>query len=1114
MAAPLEEILARLLEPDNEVIQKATADLKEVFKNPETLQALCHILGTAQQPQIRQYAAVLIRRKIHKAKQWAALDDAFKNNIRGSILQLLAQEQEKSARSAIAQIIAVMARHDTPTNSWPALFEFVVSFVKDGDPAKREVGMFVLSTVTSLASEQMKPHMVSLLDLLAGALNESVNTEVSYLAIKSMTDLVFYIGDDEMKHVQNVVPRVLEVVQVLATVDEDKACVALEFFDELLESEVAIIVPHLKSLVQYCLQIATNKDYTDALRVKAMSFVASLVRLKKKTVLKHHLIDPILHVIIPIICDDEEEEEEDDEDPEAHTPSQYAVQVIDTMALHLPPEKFLSKLTPMVDRCLKSADAPHRRAAYLIMAVIVEGCGDYIMTKMLEEMLETVCTGLNDTSHIVRNAALYAVGQFSEHLQPNISQYASQLLPLLFMYLNKSMEEAEKNPKGLVKSHYALEIFCEHLGDEILPYLPELMGYLLNVLRNCPLAKPKELAISAIGGAANAAKEKMQPYFKDVLDLFKTYLEGLSEDEDMKKLQLAAIDTMAVFARNIGEETFRPLAKDCMDLGINLVANSIDPDLRRYVYSLFSSISTLIKSEMADYLERIVDFMLTSMKSTEGVKAHYKAESENITVFDEDEFNDDENFDAEEENYKLEGISVENAYLDEKEDACCSLGEIALSSGKVFMPYLHKSYTETLELADYPASGIKKAAFVTLCHLCLCVYETHKETQSAEAAEALKTMILGTMPKYLEAIKIEVDRTTVMAAVDSIQEMLAKIGEPVLSITGATDAILTAVKEIFTHKVACQDQKEDEGEDDSEDETEAEFDGMLIESAGDVLPVIARIMGGENFVGFFTHFVQDLLKRMKETSSTPEKSFAVGTMAEVIEACGEPVGSAFTSILYPVFTRMARDDDDEVRSNSVFALGVLTVNGGPFMIGQYNEILKTLFDVMNTESNPRVLDNICAAVCRMILHSPHSVPLAQVLPVVVQLLPLKEDLEENVTVFTCFMKLYSETAPALAQFIPKMLNVAARVAAPRGPQDDTLGKALPFGCSGCVEPKPQGPQPMCCPMGLEDAQKMLVQFVKNVKAYYPAEFDQVKSGMDPNSASVLDTCLDAVIPSC
>ena len=35
----------------------------------------------------------------------------------------------------------------------------------------------------------------------------------------------------------------------------------------------------------------------------------------------------------------------------------------------------------------------------------------------------------------------------------------------------------------------------------------------------------------------------------------------------------------------------------------------------------------------------------------------------------------------------------------------------------------------------------------------------------------------------------------------------------------------------------------------------------------------------------------------------------------------------------------------------------------------------------------------------------------QVLPVVMQLLPLKEDIEENVTVFTCVSKLYSEKIP-------------------------------------------------------------------------------------------------------
>ena len=57
--------------------------------------------------------------------------------------------------------------------------------------------------------------------------------------------------------------------------------------------------------------------------------------------------------------------------------------------------------------------------------------------------------------------------------------------------------------------------------------------------------------------------------------------------------------------------------------------------------------------------------------------------------------------------------------------------------------------------------------------------------------------------------------------------------------------------------MACQDQ-----DDDPDDDAEAEFDSMLIESAGDVLPVIARIMGGENFLPFFTSFVTDLLKRL------------------------------------------------------------------------------------------------------------------------------------------------------------------------------------------------------------------------------------------------------------
>lgn len=58
--------------------------------------------------------------------------------------------------------------------------------------------------------------------------------------------------------------------------------------------------------------------------------------------------------------------------------------------------------------------------------------------------------------------------------------------------------------------------------------------------------------------------------------------------------------------------------------------------------------------------------------------------------------------------------------------------------------------------------------------------------------------------------------------------------------------------------MACQE-NEEEGE---EVDEEAEFDGMLIESAGDVIPIMAKLVGGENFLTFFAGFLPDLLKRM------------------------------------------------------------------------------------------------------------------------------------------------------------------------------------------------------------------------------------------------------------
>jgi hypothetical protein len=75
---------------------------------------------------------------------------------------------------------------------------------------------------------------------------------------------------------------------------------ALEIFDELVECEVGVIVPHIKTILEFCLhvriilvvlsvfqficgfQVGANKQLGSKVRVKALSFISWITRLKKK----------------------------------------------------------------------------------------------------------------------------------------------------------------------------------------------------------------------------------------------------------------------------------------------------------------------------------------------------------------------------------------------------------------------------------------------------------------------------------------------------------------------------------------------------------------------------------------------------------------------------------------------------------------------------------------------------------------------------------------------------------------------------------------------------------------------------------------------------------------
>jgi hypothetical protein len=79
------------------------------------------------------------------------------------------------------------------------------------------------------------------------------------------------------------------------------------------------------------------------------------------------------------------------------------------------------------------------------------------------------------------------------------------------------------------------------------------------------------------------------------------------------------IDTLGVLARTIGEQNFAPLAMKSLEIGMSLLKDTDDPDLKKSVYGLLASISVVLKKEMSLVLPIIVEYMITSVQSSEGI---------------------------------------------------------------------------------------------------------------------------------------------------------------------------------------------------------------------------------------------------------------------------------------------------------------------------------------------------------------------------------------------------------------------------------------------------------------------------------------------------------------
>lgn len=1035
MTAELEQILSQLTQPDNAAIQQATAQLKQAFKDPAIIPALCTVMSGSQNPQIRQSAAVMLRLRVKK--HWKKITPSDRESLKAVVLQTFMQETEHAVQHSLSQLCAVMVKHETP-DRWPALLQLLNQATKSSNPHDRQVGLLLLNKVIESNPEPFKPHYCQLLQLLRTVLQDHNNPTALYYGILTLTAITAFTGTEEMHLMRSIIPGLIVALKCLIKADENQASEAMEVFNELMESEVSIIVPHVADIVRFFLEVGSDTTLSDSLRVKALSCVAFIIKLKSKTVMKQKLLNPILQAVFPVLTaapppgeqdpDDEEDESGDGTDNE--NPKQCAAQIIDAMALHMPPEKLFQQLMPFTHTCLASENPYHRKGGLVCLAVLAEGCADHIRTKMLKSVLQTVCQSLSHSSEVVRSAGLFALGQFSEHLQPEVSRFCSELMPLLLGYIS-SLNQAKIG--HVTKAFYALENFMENLGADIEPYLPTLMDTMLSALNNTDNLKLKELAVSAVGAIANAAKELLVPFFTPVIDSLKGFL--TTTTEEMRSLQTQSLSTLSVLARTVGKDVFSPLAAECVQLGLNLTDTNDDPDLRRCTYSLYSAVSTVSPECLTPHLTAITTVMLFALKSSEGITAHLEEDKTFVLLDDDDgdeeddQENDAEDFledDKETDVHDVAGFSVENAYIDEKEDACEALGEIAFNTGVAFQPFLESSFQQVYEMKDFPHEDVRRAAFGAMGQFCQAQHKVWKENPTDANHQALLKLLHVVVTCFVEMVQTDRERHVVMDVLETMNNVIKSCKEEVFKNPSHLTEISRTIHNVLKKKTVCQDSGGEEADD---DEQQAEYDAMLQEFAGEGIPLLAASVPAQNFLPFLNDLLPLIMNKAKSSCTVAERSFSVGTIAEILQALisasgGREAAGRLSNRLLPVLVAGAKDRDTEVRNNSVFGLGCLAQAAGPIVVSDYPVILSVFSNLLAKESDLRVIDNLCAALCRMIMGNVNAVPLEQVVPALVAHLPLKEDQEENNTVFSCLAMLYTHS-PALVVKLMKPIVAAS-----------------------------------------------------------------------------------------
>ena len=353
--------------------------------------------------------------------------------------------------------------------------------------------------------------------------------------------------------------------------DLDGSAKAFELFDSLLMLETPLLSHHLADMVGLYIKIASNREYDESIRIMALSFLMWCSVYKKNRLQKLNLTEPLISSLL-VIGSEQMAQDDTNLDESDDSAVKLAFQVISSLATNLPPSLVFNEVMRHSFELIRMSTPGCRKSAMLALSVVVDGCADYMRSK-LDQILPSLYLGLNDSETMVRRAACIALGSLAGKYAffnwdlllvrinrwlkyfrktdeiEEVGEHHEALMPLLLKLINDSEYSVYCNALS------ALDAILEGLHDQVFVYLPGLMTRFLQLLESGD-RKIRMLVTACIGSAAHASGNDFIPYFNEVIPRLHMLMRLGADKEDLD-LRGVATDTVSTIAEAVGKDVFR-----------------------------------------------------------------------------------------------------------------------------------------------------------------------------------------------------------------------------------------------------------------------------------------------------------------------------------------------------------------------------------------------------------------------------------------------------------------------------------------------------------------------------------------------------------------------------